>query len=272
MLTCLAVFNSYPCRAGNGSATAGSQELSSLFVKIPPGTFIMGSPVGEPHRDVFGDDETQHVVTISKEFEMQATPVTQDQWYLIMGYNYSYCRKIEFCKNEHLDINGVQICHNYPVEMISWDDAKNFIEKLNQKQKQYSYRLPTEAEWEYAARAGSNTTYYSGKYESKLSLYAWTTENSNDQSHRVGTKIPNAFGLYDMEGNVWEWVNDFYGPYPKGHVIDPHGAVSHPYQHRIYRGGSFFWPQWTLRSALRATDSQDLELIDRGFRLVRTRK
>ena len=136
MLTCLAVFNSYPCRAGNGSATAGSQELSSLFVKIPPGTFIMGSPVGEPHRDVFGDDETQHVVTISKEFEMQATPVTQDQWYLIMGYNYSYCRKIEFCKNEHLDINGVQICHNYPVEMISWDDAKNFIEKLNQKQKE----------------------------------------------------------------------------------------------------------------------------------------
>ena len=155
------------------------------FVKIQPGSFIMGSPENEPGHF---NDETQHKVTLTQEFEICTTQVTQDQWEKIMGSNPS------MFKGE-----------NHPVENVSWNDTQAFIAKLNESQNEFHYRLPTEAEWEYCA----------GKNDSKdLDAQAWYYSNSASTTHPVGTKKPNALGLYDMLGNVWEWCQDWYGKYP----------------------------------------------------------
>ncbi len=201
------------------------------FAYIPPGTFMMGSPSSEPKRD---SDETQHRVTLTKGFYMQTTEITQGQWKAVMGGNPSHFKSC----GDHC-----------PVESVFWNDCQEFIRKLNQLAGTNRYRLPTEAEWEYAARAGSSARWSFGDNEAQLKEYAWYSENSGGKTQSVARKKPNAWGLYDMHGNVWEWCQDWYGKYPSGSVTDPTGPSSGSY--RVLRGGSWDSSAGYCRSAYR---------------------
>jgi formylglycine-generating enzyme required for sulfatase activity len=229
-------------------------KFGMTFVFIPPGTFTMGSRagifLGESGR---GDDETQHEVTISRPFYMQTTQVTQRQWAEVMGSNWS-----------HFKDRG----ENCPVENVSWDDVQSFIRELNIMEKTNKYRLPTEAEWEYAARAGTQTRFHSGDSESDLSRVGWYYGNSGGNTHPVGQKQPNAWGLHDIHGNVWEWCQDWYDDYPLGHFTDPFGPPSGSV--RVFRGGSWHSDAGVCRSAYRNFGDPGRCYSYLGFRLLRT--
>ncbi len=216
------------------------------LVWIPPGDFTMGSPAGEENRD---DDETQHRVALTKGFWLGKYEVTQAQWKAVMGNNPSHF------KGDDL-----------PVEQVSWDDCQAFVKKLNTKG-QGTFRLPTEAEWEYACRAGSTTAYCFGDSSSTLSRYGWYSGNSDWKTHSVGGKSANAWGLYDMHGNVWEWCQDWYGDYPSGSVTDPTGPSSG--SRRVFRGGSWFDAPRLCRSANRSRSVPGGWHCSLGFRLAR---
>jgi len=227
------------------------------FVLIPPGTFTMGSPPGEPGRD---DDEPPRQVTISKAFYLQTTEVTQGQWRHVMGRNPSYFKE---CGDD---------C---PVERVSWNNVMAFIRRLNAKEGTGGYGLPTEAEWEYACRAGGRTAFSNGTitetrcaHDPNLDQVGWYCGNSNKQPHSVAGKPPNAWGLYDMHGNVWEWCRDFFGPVPAGPVTDPVGPADGP--GRMRRGGGWFSYAGDCRSAFRNRDDPFYYSSDLGFRLART--
>lgn len=209
------------------------------FVLIQPGKFMMGSSDG---------DQRQHEVTISQPFYIGKYEVTQAQWQSVMGSNPS---SFDECGG------------NCPVENVSWDDAQGFISRLNSRGGDYIYRLPTESEWEYAARAGTT-----GDYAGNLDSMAWYTSNSDGRTHPSGTKQPNAWGLYDMHGNVWEWVQDWYGAYPSGEVTDPQGPTSG--SGRVIRGGGWIDSAAYCRSAYRNRGSPGYRSYYLGFRLVRT--
>ena len=221
------------------------------FRLIEPGTFMMGSPENEAGR--YDKDETQHRVTLTKPYYLGVYEVTQDEYERLMGINPS-----DFKDKRN------------PVENVSYDDAIAFIKRLNdlpeEKAAGRSYRLPTEAEWEYASRAGSSTAYCFGDDETRLGEYAWYYKNSGSTTHPVGEKRPNGWGLYDMHGNVWEWCNDWYGEYPSGSVTDPTGASSGSL--RVYRGGSWDSLAAGCRSAFRLRFVPSLRCNDLGFRLV----
>ena len=220
-----------------------SPTMGTAFVLIPPGTFMMGDEHGL----------SQHQVTISKPFYMQATEVTQGQWQKVMGSNPSSFKN---CGDD---------C---PVENASWIDAQEFIRKLNQMERTDKYRLPTEAEWEYACRAGSTMKYSFAGNEGELGDYAWYNINSASRTHPVAKKKPNTWGIHDMYGNVWEWCQDGYDDYPSGKVTDPQGLPAA--QHRVLRGGSWIDNAGILRSAFRGADYPVVRSNDIGFRLVRT--
>ena len=186
-----------------------TNSIGMEFVLIPPGPFKMGSDRGDP------DERPVHDVTISKQFYMGKYEVTQGQWQAVMGTNPSL-----FPGDKR------------PVDQVSWDDAQAFIRKLNAMEGVQLYRLPTEAEWEYAARAGSPTIYSFGNDPKQLGEYAWYRGNAEHRTHPVGQKKPNAWGLHDMLGNVWEWVQDWEGKYPSGPVTDPKGPASGTYRMR----------------------------------------
>jgi formylglycine-generating enzyme required for sulfatase activity len=228
-------------------------DLGMTFVRIPAGTFIMGSPATELGRDA---DEIQHQVTLTQDFYMQTTEVTQGQWQVVMGNNPSYFQNCGL---------------NCPVESVSWDDIQVFMARFNaQRDDGYEYRLPTEAQWEYAARAGSDAAFYGGDItvttgnDPILNTLGWYWENSDagyegcieiEDGRCIGPqpvrgKNPNAWGLFDMHGNVWEWCSDWYGDYPSGSVADPVGPSSGSY--RILRGGSWNYPPWRCRSSSRS--------------------
>ncbi len=244
------------------------------FVIVEPGTFMMGSPVQEVSR---ADDEFQHQVTLTKEFEIQTTHVTQQQWFQVMGNNPSAFRSRNYCPTTYSDAAG-GMCPNHPVEKVSWDDAQAFITKINAQNTGYLYRLPTEAEWEYASRGGNEVTKEQGSASSPYSFgqsggvpedYAWFDSNSGNQTHEVAQKKMNQLGLYDMNGQLWQWCQDWYGSYPtSGTQTDPVGAASGP--SRVIRGGSSFNPSHYLRSARRTYYSPSSTNQSVGFRLVRT--
>ena len=187
-------------------------SIGMVLVPIPAGEFLMGSPETEPGRR---DNEVQHQVTLTKPFLLGVHEVTQGQWQAVMGT--TPWKGKEFVKEGD----------DYPATYVSWHDAVEFCRKLSEKEG-LEYRLPTEAEWEYACRAGTTTAYSFGDDASELGEYAWYRENARNvgqkYAHTVGQKKPNPWGLYDMHGNVWEWCSDWYGDYPSGSVTDPQGA------------------------------------------------
>ena len=267
--------------------TAPDQAVvPGTWVTINAGTFQMGSPSSESCRS---NDETQHQVTLTHKFEIQSTEVTQAQFTSLMGYNPS---KFTSC--------GI----NCPLEQVNWYEAAAYANALSAQvgkakcykctgsgksvscteatayagKKVYTcpgYRLPTEAEWEYAYRAGTSTAFYNGGITSckgkdpNLEKIGWYNQNSSSTTHPVGQKTPNTWGLYDMAGNVWEWCHDWYGSYPSSSVSDPVGPTG---SSRVLRGGSWYGNPDYVRAAYRNayTPSSRLDLI--GFRCTRTIK
>jgi sulfatase modifying factor 1 len=234
-----------------------TNTIGMTLNKIPAGTFLMGSPDTEKDRQ---DDEHQHKVTISKAFYMQTTEVTQGQWKEVMG--------TEPWKGERYVKEGPNNAATY----VSWNDAVAYCEKLSEKES-VTYRLPTEAEWEYACRAETKTTWSFGDDDKALGDYAWYDKNAFNvgerYAHQVGLKKPNAFGLYDMHGNVFEWCHDYYGEdyYKQSPAKDPTGPTSG--SSRVLRGGSWRLSTRRTRSAGRYwIDADDRDSSD-GFRLVR---
>ena len=232
-----------------------TNSIGMTFVYIEPGTFLRGSPEDENGRF---DNERQHEVTLTQGYYLQTTEATQGQWKKIMGNNPAYFQN---CGDD---------C---PVEQVSEIDIENFIKRLVLEENKYQYRLPTEAEWEYACRAGTQTAFYSDdiktrklKEKSKLDKDGWYWGNSSQATHRVGQKEPNAWGLYDMHGNVWEWCSDRERPYPFQPVIDPIGSSIG--RLKIRRGGSFSQFPRFCRSAYRSSWLFDSNAQDLGFRLV----
>ena len=222
------------------------------FVLIEPGTFTMGSPTDELGR---GSDEVQHEVTLTRPFFLAETEVTQAQWLAVMGTSPSYFAGCDDC----------------PVEQVSWYEAVDYCNALSAlesldpayevngtnviwDQSANGYRLPTESEWEYACRAGSATAFYNGPItdtgcnDPNLDQIGWYCGNASSKTHEVAEKLPNAWGLYDMSGNVWEWCWDWYGAYP-GPVTDPVGPDSGA--RRVTRGGGWAYLAQYCRSALR---------------------
>ncbi len=236
----------------NGPELDTVESIEEHMVTIPGGSFKMGCSDGDSDCDE--DELPQHEVTISS-FKISAYEVTQGQWEAVMGENPSSC---DDCGDD---------C---PVEDVSWDDVQDFIKELNSLTGM-QYRLPTEAEWEYAARAGTTTKYYCGDDESCLDTIAWYAVNSDGTTHRVGQKTPNAWGLYDMSGNVWEWVSDWYDfdYYEISTSTDPQGPASGDY--RVLRGGgwesSYGGPEY-CRSSFRFNFTPPSDYSFLGFRLA----
>jgi formylglycine-generating enzyme required for sulfatase activity len=262
---------------------------------IPAGTFTMGSPETEADRY---SDEIQHSVTLTKSFYMGKYQVTQEQYQTVMGSNPS---SFTSAVDGESGTPG-----KLPVEQVSWYDAIVFCNKLSISEglsPVYSisgstdpttwgtvpissnatwnavvtvsgangYRLPTEAEWEYACRAGTTTAWYTGNTEDgtpHLNTAAWYSNNAGSKTHQVGLKTPNAWGLYDMHGNVWEWCWDWFGDYASGAQTDPAGAVTGTY--RVGRGGSWNFVGQNLRSAFRSYYYPNYGYYALGFRLVRS--
>jgi formylglycine-generating enzyme required for sulfatase activity len=241
------------------SSSTYTNSLGQTFVLLPAGTFTMGSPSDEPGRD--SDEGPQHQVTLTQPFYMQITEVTQAQWAAVMGSNPSYYSE----------------CPNCPVEYVSWNNVQAYITEMN-KRGEGTYRLPTEAQWEYAARAGSTTAFGNGgitsffnmnecNYDANLGAMGWYCYNSDNTTHPVAQKTANAWGLYDMHGNVWEWCQDWYDSYPSDAVTDPPGPSSGSY--RVERGGSLTVAASFCRSAKRAYSTPSNNAHPVGFRLLR---
>jgi len=221
-----------------GAPKLGCGLALDQFSQIPAGTFQMGSTAEQP----------VHSVTISRTFYMQKTEVTQGQWRAVMGSNPS----------------GFSTCGDFcPVEQVSWNDIQTFLTTLNARTPGVTYRLPTEAEWEYAARAGTT-----GETYGTLRAIAWYYVNSEERTHAAAGKQANAWGLYDMIGNVWELVNDWFGDYSSASVTDPTGPATG--ENRVVRGGSWDYSSGSVRSAYRNMSPPSYRGGFIGFRLVRT--
>ena len=229
---------------GVALAEPGPEVLeNSIGIKLkllPAGTFTMGQPGGDTA-------ETPHRVTLTKPFYMGVHEVTNAQWKQVMGS----------VPSEPWWALGSVPSHwrddDRPVEKLMWAHAEEFCKKLSalpeERKAGRFYRLPTEAEWEYACRAGTDTTYSFGDDDSQLGEYGWFEGNAGNETHPVGQKKPNAWGLYDMHGNVWEWCNDHYGVYPEGGSTDPQGPSSS--ETRVMRGGCWGNAAVYCRSAYR---------------------
>jgi formylglycine-generating enzyme required for sulfatase activity len=224
-----------------------TNSIGMEFVLIPAGSFMMGDD-GE---SAYDDEKPRHRVTISQPFYLGKYEVTQAQWTAVMGSNPS-----EFKGSSN------------PVENVSWNDVQEFIRRLNEKEGTQKYRLPTEAEWEYAARAGTTSRYSFGDDADSLDRYAWYRNNSGKKTQPVGRRDPNAWSLYDMHGNVWEWVEDWFDEtyYARSPASDPRGPSGGAF--RVLRGGSWLNDAGPLRSAYRSYDSPETRNESLGFRLA----
>ncbi len=215
--------------------------LGMHFRWIPAGTFTMGSDQGT------SDEKPVHPVTLSHGFYLQSMEVTQKQWQALMG-------------SDPAQFRG----DDRPVEKVSWNAVQTFIRKLNARDPGKHYRLPTEAEWEYAARAGTRTTYYWG--DTMNGADCWYRGNSDQETHPVGEKEPNAWGLYDMAGNVAELCQDGMQGYPDHAVTDPVGE--HDTDWRVFRGGSWYDDNRHCRPVARGTTMAGYGVYTIGFRLA----
>jgi len=263
-----------------------TNSIGMKLVLIPKGTFVMGSPESEEGRQM---DETQHEVTISKDYYLGVTEVTQGQYQKVMGKNPSYFQKRVIGKSDS---------SMYPVEQVSWEDAVEFCKKLSdlpeEKKAVREYRLPTEAEWEYACRAGTKTAYSFGADRNALKDFDWFGDNSGEKminldriweesrgnidiylekllenggkTHPVGAKKANPWGLYDMHGNVCEWCSDWIDDYPKQAITDPIGPKLGSY--RVRRGGSLGLWAASCRSAFRSGTGSSIRSDIFGFRVA----
>lgn len=275
-----------------GHPDANPDIRNAKFSKILAGTFKMGSPITERARRTFAgrdrliDQEAQHVVILTKDYEIQTTEVTQAQWFHVMGYNFSEYNYKEACPGEHEIVEGVKLCTNNPVERVSWNEIQEFIRKLNQLDDKYSYRLPTEAEWEFAVRAGTHSAYFFGEYTAEgLHTYAWWAPAMVPRftSMPVGLKKPNQNGLYDVYGNVAEYTSDWYEPFLWEQdwqkpitwtVVDPKGPAKG--SGHVVKGGD-----WKITAGLgecrsaartRSSSENDARIGNFGIRLVRVQK
>jgi len=225
--------------------TQGPPSKPMEFVSIPTGEFMMGCSSGDSEcRD---NEKPAHRVRIEKRFHIQKHEVTQDQWLDVMGANPS-------------EQQGTDL----PVHNVSWNDIEEFLTKLNARGDGFHYRLPTEAEWEYAARAGN-----AAAYPNSIDAIAWYDKNSGRLPHSVGSKQPNAWGIYDMNGNVWEWVSDWFDSnyYASSPSTDPAGPSSG--RQHVVRGGSFSDRASFARVSNRFGVTPTFGNYDLGFRLVR---
>ena len=227
------------------------------MVWIEPGTFLMGSP--EPEEGRWSDEGPQQEVTISRGFYLGKYEVTQAQWEAVMGSR----------PWEHQDL--VREEPDFPAVYVSWEDVQEFAQKLNEAEGNAVCRLPTEAEWEYACRAGTTGRWSFGDEEDRAGEYAWYRDNAWDVSqqyaHKVGTKQPNPWGLHDMHGNVWEWVQDWHGTYLDASQTDPTGPEKGTI--RVLRGSGYSSLARAVRSSFRYgyTPARRFHCI--GFRLLR---
>ena len=221
-------------------------KLINNMVYVSGGTFMMGA-TSEQGSDAYDDEKPTHSVTLSS-FYLCKYEVTQALWRAVMGGNPSYFKG-----------------DNLPVEQVSWNDCQTFISRLNNLTAK-NFRLPTEAEWEYAARGGIRSRGYKYSGSNVLSDVAWFDDNSGNKTHPVGTKSPNELGLYDMSGNVWEWCSDWYGTYSSSSQTNPAGPSSGSF--RVRRGGGWFSGAWGCRSSSRGSHSPGYRDYYRGFRLA----
>lgn len=229
------------------SSVTLTNSIGMKFKLIPAGSFLMGSPKSEKNRA--NDESPQHKVTLTQPYYLGVYEVTQEQYERVMGENPSHFR-------------GAKL----PVEMVSWEDAREFCKKLSQLEKNMTHRLPTEAEREYAARAGTKTAYYWG--DGFDARYAWCDQNRGGKTQEVGTRQANPWGLFDMSGNVWEWCEDWYAnKYPSvGEEIDPKGAASGSV--RVFRGGCWYLDPKGCRLAFRRDGTPDFRGSGLGFRVL----
>ncbi|MDR1490003.1 MAG: formylglycine-generating enzyme family protein [Desulfovibrio sp.] len=248
-LSLLSLFLSGGAYSVQAAEKTYTNRIGMEFILIPSGSFTMGA---DKNFEDAGNDETpQHRVSISKPFYLGKYEVTQEQWTAVMGGNPS-------------EFKG----RSNPVEQVCWDEVQVFIQRLNRQEGHSRYRLPTEAEWEYAARAGTSSAYSFGDDADSLGRYAWYEGNSGGKTHPVGQNEPNAWGLYDMHGNVWEWVQDWYGEryYSSSPGSDPRGPSSGSY--RVNRGGYWNSGAGYCRLAHRNGSMPDTHRSDIGFRLA----
>lgn len=231
------------------------EALDSIeFVWCPPGSFLMGRAPGEAGSNAW--ESPRHTVTFAQGFWISKYEITQMQWQAIMGDNPS---------EEGGWRNG-----NRPVEQVSWEDAQAFVATINALRPGDNYALPSEAQWEYACRAGTGTRFYWGEDADAALMpnYAWVPANGGDTTHDVGQKLPNAWGIHDMAGNVWEWVEDYPHADYVGAPTDGSAWLTDPGSaNRILRGGSFYNDEG-CRSAYRGSNAPESRYADYGFRIV----
>jgi formylglycine-generating enzyme required for sulfatase activity len=258
---CLLLFPPLLFPGGVFSALAAenthTNSIGMEFILVPAGSFLMG---GDPDLDLaLGNETPRHRVNLTRPFYLGKYEVTQEQWTAVMGGNPSKFKG-----------------KNNPVENVSWNDIQNFVKRLNQKEGHARYRLPTEAEWEYAARAGTTAMYSFGDDAYNLELYAWYADNSSGtgssrdrKAHAVGQKKPNAWGFYDMHGNVLEYAQDWYAKeyYTDSPDDDPQGPPPSG-GGVVVRGGSWVNAEDGCRSAFRAYNGTDHPNDTIGFRLA----
>jgi formylglycine-generating enzyme required for sulfatase activity len=226
-----------------------------VLLAIEPGTFVMGSPGSEPGR---GADEIQRRITLTRRIYMGRDEVTQAEWRAIMGQNPSHFTGCERC----------------PVENVNFYEVNDFLSRLGAGSSGVRFRLPTESEWEYACRAGTSTPFHTGpdltadqaNYDTRYPFDGGTAVAPRDRTLPVGSFPPNRWGLRDMHGNVWEWTNDWYGPYDTSQAADPVGAPTGT--KRVIRGGSWHFDAASARCALRYTHAPADRGYSLGFRVV----
>ena len=232
--------------SGNTITIPVKNGISIDMVRVEAGTFTMGAT---PEMEAPSSDEKPtHQVTLTNDYYIGKYEVTQALWKAVMGNNPSYSKG-----------------SNLPVEWVSWDNCQEFISKLNRMTGR-TFRLPTEAEWEYAARGGKKSRIYQYSGSNNISDVAWYDGNSRNKTHPVGSKQANELGIYDMSGNVREWCQDWYGKYSSSFQTNPTGANSE--SDRVSRGGSFIFNAWCCRSSCRSNDWFGSRGYDLGFRLV----